>query len=77
MYGLQFGFALMPNTNTSNSDVIDLSKYVGFELSFTHGDLIAMSTFILSLQYNVGNFYYGWIEAKDKMHALFCMLPFF
>jgi hypothetical protein len=49
MYGLQFFYALMPQTNTSNAYVIDLTKYVGFDLSFTHGDLIAMSTFVLSL----------------------------
>ena len=49
MYGLQFFYALMPQTNTSNAYVINLTKYVGFDLSFTHGDLIAMSTFVLSL----------------------------
>ena len=59
--------------------MIDAGKLLGlpFELSFTKGEVIALSTFIMSVQYNVGNFWIGFQAAENKVHALFCMLPFF
>jgi len=79
MYCLQFFFAMQSDTNASNADIIDAQKLLGlpFELKFTKGALIALSTFVLSIQYNVGNFIAGFSAAKNKMHALFCMIPFF
>jgi len=48
-----------------------------FELQVTKGLVISIATGLLSIQYNFQNFYFGWLAAKDKTHALFCMLPFF
>lgn len=78
MYGLQFGFAMLSDTNTMNADELDLQKIFSlpFALTIYKGDLIAYSTFIMSLQYNIQNFYEGFKESKDKVHALFCTLPF-
>ena len=78
MYGNQFVFAFLPKTNESTAKVLNF-KDIGFELDFefTIGSVIAFSTFILSLQYNIGNFYVGFTGAKDKFYALCCILPFF
>jgi hypothetical protein len=76
MYGCQWVFTCLPNTNTSAAiTVLDLSKSVGIEV--TIGDLIAFSTFVLSVQYNLGNFYEGVKESSDKFHTISCTLPFF
>ena len=48
-----------------------------FEFTATQGDLIAASTVLLSLQYNFSNFYKGYLDASDKVHALVCMIPYF
>lgn len=48
-----------------------------FALTVRQGDAICFSTFILSVQYNLGNFYAGYQGAKDKTHALACTIPFF
>ena len=77
MYGNQFVFAFLPNTNESTAKVLNL-KEIGLpiDFEFTIGSVIAFSTFILSLQYNIGNFYVGFTGAKDKFYALCCILPF-
>jgi hypothetical protein len=53
-------------------------KDIGLPLDFefTIGAAIAFSTFILSVQYNLGNFYFGYKSAEDKFYALYCILPF-
>jgi len=48
-----------------------------FELTLYQGDFIAISTFLMSVQYNWQNFVEGFMAANDKVHAVFCMLPFF
>lgn len=62
MYGLQFGFAMLSDTNSSNADELDFGKMLGlpFEFKMIQGDLIGWSTFMMSLQYNISNFYVGY-----------------
>lgn len=43
----------------------------------THGHIIALATSLLSFQYNLSQLWYGYEAAKDKFHALICMLPYF
>ena len=77
MYGLQFFYAMHANTTESTLDKFNIGKMVGLsDYEVTRGDLIAYSTSILSLQYNFGNFYEGYKAAKDKTHALLCMIPY-
>ena len=78
MYGVQWGLAMLTNTNEVAGHWLDLEKDFGLPISlqFTVGDIIALGTFILSLQYNIGNFYYGLSNAEDKMYAVMCILPF-
>ena len=59
------------------AEEIDLNKICGIPFSFVIGDAVAFSTFLLSVQYNISNFYLGFTAAQDKMYALCCMLPFF
>jgi hypothetical protein len=77
MYGNQFVFAFLPKTNESAGMVLNF-KDIGIPLDFefTIGSVIAFSTFVLSLQYNVGNFYVGFKGANNKGYALACILPF-
>lgn len=77
MYGLQFGFALIPGTTTITREIIDLEKYCGIPFSFTVGNAICFSTFVLSIQYNFTNFALGISASKNKLYALICTLPFF
>lgn len=79
MMGLNIMFAVMSDTNRCAEDIIDVQKLTGvpFPFEFSFGALIAFGTFYLSLQYNIGNFYYGLSASKDKFHAILCMLPFF
>ena len=48
MYGLQFGLACIPGTNSFVEEVIDLEELCGIPYSFIVGDAIAFSTFLLS-----------------------------
>lgn len=77
MYGTQFTFAFLPNSNESASKVLNF-KDIGIPLDFefTVGSTVAFGTFVMSLQYNVGNFYMGMKGAEDKLYALKCFLPF-
>ena len=54
MYGGQWIFALLADTNESAGKVLEIA---GFK--FTIGDFIAFNTFVLSVQYNCGNFIAG------------------
>ena len=59
---------------------IDIQKLVGPSApnwTFYVGDLVAANTFILSVQYNFGNFKAGFNGCENKLHAVSCMLPFF
>ena len=79
MYGLQFYFAMQPDTTASTINMYDAGKILGlpFDLTFTKGDLIACSTVLLSVHYNFMQFYKGYCASKDKLHALICMVPYF
>lgn len=68
-------FACFSNTNESCSYVVFELTKLGMEVKI--GDLIALSTFVLSVQYNLGNFKEGISGSKDLGHALACFLPFF
>jgi hypothetical protein len=70
-------FASFSDTNSCATTRIDLEKYLNIPLNFTIGDFLAFLTFILSVQYNAGNFYHGFTNAKDKSYALICTLPYF
>ena len=59
------------------AEVIDLNKICGIPFSFIVGDAVAFSTFLLSAQYNLQNFYLGFSASKEKLHALLCFLPYF
>lgn len=76
MYGFQFLFALLPKTNESASNSLNFKEIGLFDFEFTIGSLIAFSTFVLSIQYNIGNFYVGFINSANKCYAFCCMLPF-
>lgn len=77
MYGTQFIFAALPKTNESASLELNFKDIgIPIDFAFTVGSAIALSTFVLSLQYNVGNFYMGFINAENKFYALCCILPF-
>lgn len=80
MYGLQFLCAILPGTNSIMGEEIDIQKLVGPSApnwTFYVGDLVAANTFILSVQYNFGNFKAGFNGCENKLHAVSCMLPFF
>jgi len=79
MYGLQFMFAAFSDTNTSCAAEFDIQKSLGlpFELTLTLGDMIAVNTFVLSMQHNCTNFYEGYKMSTDKTYAIMCMIPYF
>jgi hypothetical protein len=78
MYSLQLMFAMFSDTNASATMVIDTQKHMGlpFSFSFTFGDFLAFCTFVLSLQYNVSNFWLGLKNANNKKYAALCILPY-
>lgn len=63
--------ALIWGGNGPFADEIDLGFF-----SFTKGTALLFFTFYLSVQYNLGNFYAGFKETKNKMYAIACMTPF-
>jgi len=79
MYGLQFLCMFMPGTNSFCGDEVDFKALIGlpFEFKMYVGDLVALGTGLMSVQYNFLNFYIGFRAAKDKTYAVQCMLPFF
>ena len=80
MYGLQWLCAVIPTTNDLMGWELDSQKILGPNApAFTCyvGDLVAFNTFILSVQYNFGNFKAGFNGCNDKAHAVACMLPYF
>ena len=68
-------FAFLPTQNESCSYVVFEQSKWGVEIQL--GDLIAFSTFVLSVQYNLGNFKEGVASSKELGHTLACFLPFF
>ena len=79
MYGLQWLCAILPGTNTIMGYEINAQKILGPsapDWTVYAGDLVAFNTFILSVQYNYGNFKAGFNGCQDKLHAVSCMLPF-
>ena len=68
-------FAFLPNQNESASFIVFEQSKWGIDVKI--GDLIAFSTFFLSVQYNLGNFKEGVAGSKDTGPALACFLPFF
>lgn len=70
---------MLPDTNTSMTNEYDLQKMLGLPFAFTvrQNEIISFSTFVLSLNYNIGNFTAGYQGAKDKLHAIACTIPFF
>lgn len=79
MMFFQFIFCFSPATNVWATDKIDIQGSTGIELPFSlqWNQLICISTFYLSLQYNCINLYTGLMASKDKVYALMCMFPFF
>ena len=55
--------------------MIEATKY-GFPYDFRLGASIAVATAWLSLQYNYTMFKASYDAAKDKMHALLCVIPY-
>jgi hypothetical protein len=53
---------MLPGTTTSMTNVYDIPKMLGLPFSFPviQADAICFSTFILSVNYNIGNFMAGY-----------------
>jgi hypothetical protein len=77
----QFVWLFFSDTNTNAATLITPAKlgcpHDFGPLGVTVGTLVTFNTFVLSIQYNIGNFYEGYTNAKDKAYAIQCILPFF